>query len=333
VTVTPPTTDVDNLAAADVSTSSGTVAPGTSFLDTRTENDTYEQLTEVQQGNGGNARSVLSHTWRFDVAVGAQYVFKVGAHHGGTEDNFLFSYSRDNVTFLPMTTVTATTDADAVQTYVFPQDMQGIVYVRVNDTDSTRGNSQLDTLFVDFLAITSLVSGIPMTPPVVVITSPSNGASFTDGTSVSFVGSASDAEDGPLGTQLQWTSSINGPIGSGTAFSAPALSPGTHTITASVVDTSGLQGAASITLTINSATSITLSAVGYKVKGVRAADLSWSGATSSVRILRNGSELTTGLPASGTYTDNIGGKGTGSFTYQVCETSGSSCSNDVTVVF
>ena len=332
MTVTPPTTDVDNLAAADVSTAPGTVAPGTSFLDTRTENDTYEQLTEARQGNGGNARSVLSHTWRFDVAVGTQYLFKVAAHHSGTEDNFLFSYSRDNVTFLPMTTVTATADSDTTQTYVFPQDMQGIVYVRVNDTDNTRGNSQLDTLFVDFLAITSMVSGTPMTPPVVVITSPSNGATFTAGTSVSFAGSATDAEDGPLGAQLQWTSSINGFIGSGTSFPTSALSVGTHTITARVVDSSELPGEATIALTINSVASISLSAVGYKVKGVRAADLSWSGATSSVHILRNGVQITTGAP-SGTYTDNIGGKGAGSFTYRVCETSGSPCSNDVTVVF
>jgi len=51
-----------------------------------------------------------------------------------------------------------------------------------------------------------------------------------------------------------------------------------------------------------------------------------------VRILRDGTQLTTG-PSAGTYTDNIRGKGTGSFTYKVCETGGSRCSNDVTVVF
>jgi hypothetical protein len=171
-----------------------------------------------------------------------------------------------------------------------------------------------------------------MTPPVVVITSPSNGASFTTGTPVSFVGSASDAEDGSLGAQLQWTSSINGAVGSGTAFSTSVLTVGTHTITASVVDTSGLQGSASITLAINPATSITLSAVGYKVKGIRTADLSWSGATTGVQIYRDGQPIATGASA-GSYTDSIGGKGTGSFTYRVCETGGSACSNDVTVVF
>ena len=38
------------------------------------------------------------------MTVGAQYLFKVSAHRSGTEDNVVFSYSRDNVTFLPMTT-------------------------------------------------------------------------------------------------------------------------------------------------------------------------------------------------------------------------------------
>jgi len=171
-----------------------------------------------------------------------------------------------------------------------------------------------------------------MTPPVVVISSPSNGAAFTAGTSVSFAGTATDSEDGPLGAQLQWTSTINGPIGAGTSFSTSALSVGTHTIRASVVDSTGLPGEASIALIINPATSITLSAVGYKIKGIRTADLTWSGATTGVRILRDGQQIGTG-PSAGTYTDNIGGKGTGSFTYKVCETSSGRCSNDVTVVF
>ena len=331
MTVTPPTTDVDNLAAADVSTAPGTVAPGTSFLDTRTENDTYEQLTEARQGNGGNARSVLSHTWRFDVAVGAQYLFKVAAHHSGTEDNFLFSYSRDNVTFLPMTTVTATADSDTTQTYVFPQDMQGIVYVRVNDTDNTRGNSQLDTLFVDFLAITSMVSGTPMTPPVVVITSPSNGATFTAGTSVSFAGSATDAEDGPLGAQLQWTSSINGSIGSGHR-SRPPRSAWARTPSRPRSSTAaGLPGSHDRAhhhlgdehLAVRGG----LQGQGHSIRGP---DLERRDHRRP--ILRNGStDRDRTRPAQ--FTDNIGGKGAGSFTYRVCETSGSSCSNDVTVVF
>jgi hypothetical protein len=151
--------DIENLATADVSTGPGTITTG-SYQQTTDEDDVYEVLTETLQGNNPNRRrSQLSHTWRFEVAAGTQYVFNVNAYQNGTEDNFTFSYSRDNVTYTPMATVSATADTDAVQTFVFPQDIAGTVYVRVQDTDNTIGRIQLDSLFVDFLAITTQSSG------------------------------------------------------------------------------------------------------------------------------------------------------------------------------
>lgn len=78
---------------------------------------------------------------------------------------------------------------------------------------------------------------------------------------------------------------------------------------------------------------ITLSAVGYKVKGIQHADLTWSGATtSSVVISRNGVTVTT-TANDGTHTDAIGQKGSGSYIYQVSETGGGASSNAVTVTF
>ena len=87
------------------------------------------------------------------------------------------------------------------------------------------------------------------TPPNVNITAPSNGASFPEGTSISFAGSANDAEDGDLTASLAWTSSLDGAIGTGGAFSA-TLSVGTHTITASVTDSGGLTGSALISVMV-----------------------------------------------------------------------------------
>jgi subtilisin family serine protease len=51
------------------------------------------------------------------------------------------------------------------------------------------------------------------TAPSVTITSPANGATFTTGTSISFSGAASDAQDGDLTGNLAWTSDRDGPIG------------------------------------------------------------------------------------------------------------------------
>jgi len=79
---------------------------------------------------------------------------------------------------------------------------------------------------------------------------------------------------------------------------------------------------------------ILLSANGYKVQGRQRADLTWSGATGgNVDIYRDGNLIAT-TANDGTYTDNIGRRGGGSYTYQVCEEgSTTECSNEVNVVF
>lgn len=78
---------------------------------------------------------------------------------------------------------------------------------------------------------------------------------------------------------------------------------------------------------------ITLSARGYKLKGLQTVDLQWSGAgTPSVDIRRNGTVLTT-VANNGNYTDPINLKGAGSYTYKVCEAGTATCSNEALVTF
>jgi len=85
-------------------------------------------------------------------------------------------------------------------------------------------------------------------------------------------------------------------------------------------------------------TGIALSATGYKVKGVQHADLTWRGAISTdqvviSRIGSSGATTTTTTTNDGQHTDNIGNRGGGSYTYQVCDSDGPDCSNTVTVSF
>ncbi|MBK7642837.1 MAG: S8 family serine peptidase [Planctomycetes bacterium] len=96
--------------------------------------------------------------------------------------------------------------------------------------------------------------GVPSgnTAPTVVISSPSNGAGFTQGSSISFTGSASDTQDGNLGASLVWTSSLQGQIGTGTSFSRSDLAVGTHVITASVTDSGSLTGFNTVTINVTS---------------------------------------------------------------------------------
>lgn len=111
---------------------------------------------------------------------------------------------------------------------------------------------------------------------------------------------------------------------------------GTHTLTSRAFDAAGnsaTSSGVSVSVSNGTASAIALSARGYKVKGLQKADLSWSGATSTnIDVFRNGALLTTTVN-DGNYTDNIDSSGGGTYTYRVCESGTTVCSNDVTVTF
>jgi len=94
----------------------------------------------------------------------------------------------------------------------------------------------------------------PNKAPKVRIQDPANGETFASGETISFAGTASDREDGDLAADLVWTSSIDGEIGRGArGIFEITLSDGTHTITASVEDSGGKTGSASVTITVGTA--------------------------------------------------------------------------------
>ncbi len=107
------------------------------------------------------------------------------------------------------------------------------------------GFFQLDNIRLNTSSVPSNVA------PLVTITAPGNGSSSTLGQPVAFAGTATDTEDGSLTGNLSWVSSRDGAIGSGGTFSTSALTVGSHTITASVTDSGGLSGSASITIAVN----------------------------------------------------------------------------------
>lgn len=77
----------------------------------------------------------------------------------------------------------------------------------------------------------------------------------------------------------------------------------------------------------------TLSATGYRFRGVHTVDLTWNGATSTnVDVYRNGALITT-TANDGFHTDSTGGRGKDSYEYQVCEQGTLICSNTATVTF
>jgi len=115
------------------------------------------------------------------------------------------------------------------------------------------------------------------------------------------------------------------PTATATATIAPSATPtATATATATATPTS---------TPTPTPTAITLSASGYKVQGRQRADLSWSGATSTnVDVYRNNVLITT-TANDGFYTDIIGARGRGTYTYRVCNQGSQTCSNQATVTF
>jgi extracellular elastinolytic metalloproteinase len=121
----------------------------------------------------------------------------------------------------------------------------------VFDTVDSVANAQIGW-FIDDVVVTGDSQCAPTgnTPPSVTITAPPDGTTVTEGTAITFTGTASDAEDGDLTAAISWSSSIDGALGTGGSVNA-ILSAGTHTITASVTDSGGLGANDSITVTVN----------------------------------------------------------------------------------
>jgi subtilisin family serine protease len=106
-------------------------------------------------------------------------------------------------------------------------------------------------------------------PPTVTIVSPANNSNFPSGTNITFSATATDPEDGNMAASLHWTSDRDGQIGTGASFTR-TLTSGNHIITASLVDSGGNAGNASIAISVGSAstpTKVQVSSVTFSFVG------------------------------------------------------------------
>ena len=114
---------------------------------------------------------------------------------------------------------------------------------------------------------------------------------------------------------------------------------------ATVTDNAGVTRTTQISLTVNAlpalpappppppTSSVSLTATGYKVRGLQRVALTWSGAaTSSVDLYRDGVLILT-TANDGSETDALNKKGTAAYTYVLCEVGTSVCSSPVSVRF
>ncbi len=115
------------------------------------------------------------------------------------------------------------------------------IVVEASDSDSAIGSNSISV---------NVVMAAGNTPPVVDVTEPASGTSAIAGSSINFMATAMDNEDGDLGASLSWTSDVDGALGTGASISSSSLSVGAHSITASVDDSGALSASDAITVTI-----------------------------------------------------------------------------------
>ncbi|MGA0001747.1 MAG: zinc-dependent metalloprotease family protein, partial [Steroidobacteraceae bacterium] len=315
-------------------TTFGSVISG-SYLNTRTASGT-EVLAEASSGGKPSSRtSRLEHTWSIaSVQPGAVVTLEVDAQAGANSenDNFAFSYAIGAGPWINLGTLLNGTARQVLSTQL-PSSTSGLVQVRVVDTDRTSGRGNIDQLSVYRIRVVS--AGDPgEQAPVVTITSPAAGATVSFGNSVQFTATASDYEDGNLGSALSWSSSLDGNLGTGASVATSGLSLGTHVVTASVTDSASNTSTDTVTITVIDGSAATLTIRADKVKGVNSPTLTWSNLSGdTVNVIRDGSILVVGTANDGNYQDRAG-KGGATYVYQVCETgSGGKCTPEVSVTY
>jgi len=112
------------------------------------------------------------------------------------------------------------------------------------------------------------------------------------------------------------------------------FSLGEHTVTLTVTDDKGATGSGDVVVTVVEASDISLTATGYKVRGLHKTDLEWSAPNtiSSIYVSRDGVIIET-TENDGFYTDNIDQRGPATYIYKVCEEGTSNCSNEASITF
>ncbi|MFQ5860631.1 MAG: S8 family serine peptidase [Dehalococcoidia bacterium] len=174
-------------------------------------------------------------------------------------------------------TASDTEDGDLTASLVWTSDIDGQIGTGGSfSTTLTDGNHTITASVTDSgsktgsASISITVEPPPNDAPVVSITSPADGSTFQSGATILFEGTASDTEDGDLSASIAWNSSIDGSLGTGASVTA-VLSDGNHTITASVTDSGGKTGSASVSITVGNppatGTIVSVDSITYATQG------------------------------------------------------------------
>jgi hypothetical protein len=322
---------VDQYATAELS-GAGSVS-GT-YLDLQDADGNEQSVRERESGGKRDRRySFLEHTWLFNVQPGnAVTLFLTGRQSAsGDNDQMNFSYSINGSAYQTLP-INLDTSAAAYVAALPDAITGGDLRIRVNDSDQTPGNRALDTVYVDqmYIRTENQTGGVaPSAATNLTATAVSSGQidlAWSDNSADEYGFRIERSTD-----SVTW-SAASTVAANQTSYHDSGLSPSTtywyRVVAYNGVDANPSNVDSAIT---QDAGAVVLTASGYKHKGVKHVTLTWSGLPGA-NVYRDGGLVATG--ASPPHDDNIGSKGGGSYTYQVC--SGdltTTCSNEVTVVF
>ncbi|MFT5049993.1 MAG: hypothetical protein ACI8QZ_001386 [Chlamydiales bacterium] len=156
---------VDTVADGD-STTRGFVSG--SYHDTHADDGVTQAIQEEESGGSPHKRrSLLEHRWSFTVPDSGSATFFIRAHHTQSVDgdDFVFACATPGSGFIDMLTVTKIVDDGAYQSVTLPGAVGGTIYVRVMDTDRSRTDRELDTIFIDQMFIRTTSTALPPIAP------------------------------------------------------------------------------------------------------------------------------------------------------------------------
>jgi Leucine-rich repeat (LRR) protein len=156
--------------------------------------------------------------------------------------------------------------------------------------------------------------------PQVTLQSPVSGTLFMLQENVNMNATASDLEDGNISANIQWSSDIDGVLGTGTSL-LKTLSLGSHTLTASITDSVGAVHSVTTQVVIDQ---VALDIKVYNRGSRGLAVLTWSKSRTPVDIYKNGRIVDDGAESG---TDRY--RFRNQATFKVCETTTNYCSPEI----
>ena len=164
ITITGPVQQQTAVATGETAVS-GTIQ--NDYNATNATDDSYQILSEIESGGKpSNRHTYLEHIWSFDITGNTLELHAEAFHSANGEgDDFILSGSFDGQNYTDLITVTKTADDNNIQSAGIDGEATGTYFVKVVDADQSRGNRNIDTFSMDYLAISYFQGDAPNQAP------------------------------------------------------------------------------------------------------------------------------------------------------------------------